>query len=135
MDRRGHLFKNKGQLVIMSTSKVFYLHTQPEYRIGSRCIGHRASIACAVEGDTIKFGYSICSRGDNFSRSVGRQLATERMEKGFGRIPFKNDWFEHFPTQEAALLEFATTLSRSIRKNFEKYKRKVATYTATKPAA
>lgn len=57
---------------------------------------------------------------------LGRVKAETRMRAGFGAVPFKNDWFEHFPTPEAALLEFATTLGRSMRNNFEKYKRKIA---------
>ena len=107
--------------------KVFYLHTPPSNgrKVNKR---HRATIACTVDGEVIKFGYAICSGADNFSRSEGRKKAEERMDKGFGQVKFKNDWFEHFPTPEAALLEFATTLAKGMRRNFEKYKRRLAAY-------
>lgn len=114
-------------------SKVFYLHTPPQYKLGGRCLGHRATIACTVEGEVIKYGYAICSHDDNFSRHEGRKKAEARMNEGFGKVPFNNGWFEHFPTPENALMEFATTLSRGIRNNFEKYKRKLASYRGIKP--
>lgn len=114
----------------MSTNntKTFYLHTPPAINYRGMCLGHRATIACRKEGDVIKFGYTICSKDDNFSRAEGRKKAEERLNKGFGAVDFNNNWFEHFPTPDAALLEFASTLSRSIQKNYNKYKRKLETY-------
>lgn len=118
----------------MSTeTKVFYLHTEPLLNLRGRILGNRATIACKTDGQTIKFGYAICSEDDNFSKEKGRKLAEERMNNGFGQVKFNNNWFEHFPTQESALLNFATTQARSIRTNFEKYKRKIAASKGIQP--
>ncbi len=39
----------------------------------------RATIAYQVDGDSVRIGASYCSVKDNFSRKVGREIATERL--------------------------------------------------------
>lgn len=108
-------------------TKVFYLHTEPIHsRYGERRDNSRATIACTTDGNNIQYGYAICSPDDNFSRSRGRELAEQRMKAGFGSIPYNNNWFNHFETPEAAMLNFASTMAKSVRNNFEKYRRRLA---------
>lgn len=108
-------------------SKVFYLHTEPQACwYGEKRDNSRATIACTTDGQTIQYGYAICSPDDNFSRTKGREMAEKRMREGFGSIPFNNNWFNHFETPEAAMLNFATTLGKSLKNNYEKYRRRIA---------
>lgn len=110
---------------------IFYLHTPPKYNWGGVCIGERASIAAKVHEGTIVYGFAICSRDDNFSRKVGREKAIQRMEEAYGVVDIHNGYFDQFKTDEDRLLVFTTTLGHSIRKNFNKYKRKLESYKKT----
>ncbi len=109
------------------TNNVFYLHTKPKVNIGGICWGYRVSIACRKnEEGAIEYGYSICSKADQFSRKTGRHIAELRMMSG----AFKTTPFNHFDKPEEALAHFATNLAGKIQKNWEKYKRKIdSTYT------
>lgn len=42
----------------------------------------RGTVALTIVGDTVHFGIAICSEGDNFSRSTGRQYAGDRLKNG-----------------------------------------------------
>ena len=112
---------------------VFYLHTPPECKIGSVCFGSRATIACKIDEsqNIIKYGIAICSNDDNFSRKKGRELSTERLNNGFKSTSvdkikrmFKNP-NNPLITPEDVLMEFANNLSKSIQKDYDKYKRKI----------
>lgn len=49
-------------------------------------IAPACTIAIRKEGSEFRYGVAICSKQDNFSRKFGRELATERLEQGFGTL-------------------------------------------------
>lgn len=107
---------------------MFFLYTDPYVR-GYHIEGdYRATIVCQRNGDNIEYGIAICSGRDNFERKKGRELAIERMTSGFGQCEFNNGFFNSFDKEQSALLEFASTLGRAVRKNFEKYKKRITDF-------
>lgn len=106
--------------------EIYFQHTDPflhNYRIGER-----ATIACRKVDNTIQYGIAVCSKGDNFSREKGRDIAIERMQKGFATAKFDNGYYNKFESTHKALIAFMRTFSKSYDKNPRKYKEKVTKF-------
>lgn len=108
----------------MIEKEIFYYHTKAKLFPG-RHIEERATVACMLKGDRIIYGMSICTSDDNFSRSIGRNIAEERMNTGFGSIEFKNGYYDSFKEKNLALSDFAIRLGHAIQRNYSKYKRRI----------
>lgn len=44
-------------------------------------------VVAVRNGNTINYGYSLCSRGDKFNKSLGKHIATERAKIGNCLLP------------------------------------------------
>ena len=107
-------------------NNVFYLHTEHNSELQHK--QDRASIACRVVDNVIQFGVTVCGQTDNFSREKGRNLATQRMYEGFGKVSRNTGFYSQFKDNEAAMQALAGQLAKAITKDFNKYKRRIHKY-------
>lgn len=110
----------------MSKTKVFYYHTT-KLSITKRGLVPPCTIAVQKDGDKIIYGISICSKHDNFSRKVGREVAMLRMISGFGYIDatkIKNEG----ETDEQLVLKVLWPLVKSVVTRHRKWKSKLSKF-------
>lgn len=121
------------------TGRVFYAYT-PHPTPFDRALGwgDRATVAAQlveINGQKeLHYGVSICSAGDNFNKTKGRELALQRLESGYG----KTLWNEHYQSiadffaaegenngTERATIQFVNDLANSVAGKIKKHKRKL----------
>lgn len=127
----------------MRTERVFYAYTpHPTVEMREVGWGERATVAARLieeEDGTKKFEYgvAICNAEDNFNKQIGRVLALNRLNKGFGSTVYNEyykDLAEYFAEDsgyandgtERVTIQFVNDLANSVFKKIEKYKRKLA---------
>lgn len=106
--------------------EIYFQHTDPFFH--NYRVGERATIACKLVGNEIHYGVAVCSKGDNFSREKGRDIAIERMQQGFAVSKYDNGYYDKFDSKHKALIAFMRTFSKSFDKNPRKYKEKVTKF-------
>jgi len=112
----------------MSTSKVFYYHTT-KLEVTKAGIVPACTIAIRKDADGFRYGVSICSKRDNFSRKLGREVAENRLNQGFGliesdKVPAK---FDSFTETEQCLAQLYNLVISVVKKN-RKWKRRVTKF-------
>jgi hypothetical protein len=75
----------------MSQSKIYFYHTTKLNWVKLGLV-QPCTIAIRKQGDIFEYGIAICSKDDNFNKKLGRELATERLLKGFGSINVRDSW-------------------------------------------
>lgn len=106
-------------------SKVYYFHTSilevTKFGIVPAC-----TIAIKKDGNEFKYGISICSKRDNFSRKLGREVAENRMNQGFGLIEVPAS-FASLTEEEQCMAQLLNLVTSVVKKN-RKWKRKVTKF-------
>lgn len=103
-------------------SKVYYNHTSKLEATKS----HKApacTIALQRTGDLFYYGIAICSRKDNFSKSVGREIANSRLQSSFGTMPVPPKLMDMPESQACRLQLFHIT--ESVVRNNNRWRRKL----------
>jgi hypothetical protein len=128
-----NVLANKG------TGRVFYAYT-PHPTPFDRALGFgdRATVAAQlVEVNGVKefhYGVSICSAGDNFNKTKGRELALQRLQSGYGKTVWNThyqDMADFFAAEEEndgterATIQFVNDLANSVAGKIKKHKRKL----------
>lgn len=115
----------------MKNDQVFFNHTTKHDLVKD---GHspKATIAVALSPDeqSIKYGISICSRMDNFSKVKGREQAQKRLENSFGVIEIPRELKGE--SQRKKCLTMLYRISASVVMRGRKWKRKVTSYNTSK---
>lgn len=106
-------------------SKVYYFHTTKlePVQVG---IWPRATIALKKEGDQIKYGVSICSEDDQFTKKTGREISEHRLNNGFGVMPVPT----HLKDEDDhdICMTILVELSATVVARARKWKRKVTKF-------
>lgn len=107
-------------------SKVYYFHTSilevTKFGIVPGC-----TIAIKKDGNEFKYGVSICSKRDNFSRKLGREVAENRLNQGFGSIIKVPANFDSLTEQEQCLAQLHNLVVSVVKKN-RKWKRRITKF-------
>jgi hypothetical protein len=120
-------------------SKVFYYHTT-KLLVTKHNLVPPCTIAVQKDGDVIKYGIAICSKHDNFSRKMGREIALLRLISGFGSIPVEKVLLKRKAplkdvTDEQLVLTVLWSMAASIVKRNRKWKSKLTKFNKNLPAA
>jgi len=107
-------------------SKVFYFHTS-KFEVTKMGIVPACTIALQKDGDSFKFGLSICSKHDNFNRKIGREVAENRLNKGFGLIKEVPANIASLTENEQCLAQLYSIVVSVVRKN-RKWKRRITRF-------
>jgi len=117
----------------MSKTKVFYYHTT-KLSITKRGLVPPCTIAVQKDGDKIVYGISICSKHDNFSRKIGREVAELRMNCGFGYIDVAKIKSQG-ESDEQLVLKVLWPLVKSVVTRHRKWKSKLSKFNKARAAA
>jgi hypothetical protein len=87
------------------------------------------TIAVKKDVDGFKFGIAICSKHDNFSRKLGREVAENRLNQGFGLMKMKKvpDNFNSLTDSEQCLAQLYTLVVSVVKKN-RKWKKRITKF-------
>ena len=121
-------------------ARVFYAYTpHPDAELRELGFGERATVAVRLNEGKFEYGVAVCRADDNFSKSIGRQIALARLESGFGSTVYN----EHYKTiaefyaeesegdndgTERAIIQFVNDLAKSVFIKMKKYKRKLENF-------
>lgn len=92
----------------------------------------RATIAMKLEGNTIKYGVSVCSNGDNFNRELGRKLAEERLNAGYCSFVISGKLYNQFKDNHEMSLYFLNNITNSTQMNLRKVQQKIGAWNKEK---
>lgn len=106
-------------------SKVYFNHTT-KLRVVKEGYVPAATIALKRVGDKFHYGVAICSKYDNFSKKLGREVAINRMEQGFGVLEVPKPLIE-LSENEACLSQLYNIAASVVLKN-KKWKKKITKF-------
>jgi hypothetical protein len=106
-------------------SKTFFSHTS-KLEITKLGIVPVATIALKKVGDEFHYGVAICSRFDNFSKKSGREIAENRLNQGFGKLPVPKV-LSGYSEKEACLAQLYNLVTSVVVKN-KKWKKRITKF-------
>lgn len=107
--------------------KVYYMFSDCKQH-QCKC-GTRATIAVEKNNDEINYGIAICQPTDNFSRTLGREIALKRLNDGFDKVKLPESFYKRYESEKDAILEFTKNIIASFEKNPKKWWHKVDFFT------
>ncbi len=106
-------------------SKVYYAHTT-KLPIVKEGYVPPATIAITMVGGIFRYGISICSRYDNFSKKSGREIAENRLNNYFGSLPIP-ELLRSLPEKQACLSQLYNLTASVVVKN-RKWKKRITKF-------
>lgn len=106
-------------------AKTFFSHTS-KLDVTKAGVVPASTVAVQIDGNTIKFGVSICSKYDNFSKKYGREVAENRMNQGFGVIEMPKP-LVGLDERTASLAQLYNIVASVVTKN-RKWKKRITKF-------
>lgn len=108
-------------------SKVYFTHTTKLDAVKYGLVP-AATIAMKREGNKFYYGVCICSKQDNFSKKLGREIATQRMEKHFGVLGVPEVLTSSSLTENQQNIEQLYQLAGSVVVKSKRWKKKITNF-------
>ena len=109
-------------------SRTYYNHTS-KFQVVKEKVVPASTIALKREGNFFYYGIAICSKFDNFSKKIGREIAENRRKEGFGELEIPENLLG-VPEEESCLYMLYNMTKSVIIKN-KKWKRDITRYRET----
>jgi hypothetical protein len=110
-------------------SQTYYNHTT-KHEFVKMGLVPPATVALKRVGNTFVYGMAICSRMDNYNKNKGRELAQERMNKGFGKVAIPEQLLamEEKIGEKGICIAFLYGIANSLVARNKRWKRKVTKF-------
>lgn len=92
----------------------------------------RATVAMRKVGNEIHFGISVCSEGDNFKKEIGRKIAEERLNAGYGKFLIGSHMAGKFKDDHELCLYFLNCITNATQKNLRRAQYKIGEWNRQK---
>lgn len=113
---------------VNTTDKVYYAYTPYIELLHSNAFGwprERATVALKKIGNEMHYGISVCSAKDQFVRKVGREMAEQRLEEGFGMFTLTRGVIDRFKDDHELCLYFLNNMVNNVWKDMGKVQHKI----------